>query len=173
MKQPALPTVPPDKPNPTSLAPKPNSPAKTAGGTRGKESTSENTKVSDSETLILNPVFKSVFGKEVSNSSKLNLEDLADLEKMANKNTRSQRGAGTRPRANSISGADTLESIKKTQKLQYRELSGGLNTIIDVVNSISKGLYEWCTDLTGQVKDLKEELKLTQIKGDSCCPRRL
>jgi len=162
VNKPELPTVPPDKPKPTSLAPIPNSPAKTAGGTRGDESPSENTKVSDSETLILNPVFKSVFGKEVSNSSKLNPEDLADLEKMANKNTRSQRGAGTRPRANSISGADTLESIKKTQKLQYRELSGGLNTIIDVVNSISKGLYEWCTDLTGQVKDLKEELKLNQ-----------
>ena len=169
MNKPELPTVPPDKqakPKSTSSAPIPNSPAKTAGGTRGDESSSENTKVSDSETMVLSPLFKSLFGKEVSNSSKakpglLNPEDLTDLEKMANKNTRSQRGPGTRPRANSISGADTLESIKKTQKLQYRELSGGLNTIIDVVNSISKGLYEWCTDLTGQVKDLKEELKLT------------
>ena len=161
MNKPELPTVPPDKPKSTSLAPIPNSPAKTAGGTRGDESPSENTKVSDSEILILDPVFKSVFGKEVSNSSKLNQEDLADLDKMVNKNTRNQRGASTRPRANSIGNADTLESIKKTQKLQYKELAGGLNTIITVVNSISKGLFEWCTDLTGQVKDLKEELKLT------------
>ena len=82
VQQPVPPTVPPDKPNPMSLAPKPNSPAKTAGGARGEESTSENTKVSDIETIPGgNPEFRSVFGRRLSNASKLNQEDLDNLEK--------------------------------------------------------------------------------------------
>jgi hypothetical protein len=161
VQQPVLPTVPPDKPNPMSLAPKPNSPAKTAGGARGEESTSENTKVSDTETIAGgNPEYRSEFGRRLSDSSKLNQENLENLEKVANKNTRIHKGASSRLRANSIGNADTLESIRRTQKLQYKELVGAINTVIASVNSISTGLFEWFTEQETQTKFLNGQVRI-------------
>ena len=154
-----LPTVPPDPSNPEILTPKTNTPATTAGGAEGEEPTSENTTVSDTETVLGgNPQYSSKYARRLSNSSKVNQENLENLEKVASKNPRIQKGAQARLRANSIGNTDTLESMRRTQKLQYKELVGAVNSVIGSVNSISMGLAEWFTEQKSRTEFLKEQV---------------
>ena len=145
------------------MTPKTHTPATTAGGAGGEEPASENTTVSDTGTVPGgNPQYGSKYARRLSNSSQVNLEN---LEKVANKNptnARFQKGAHARLRSNSIGDTDTLESMRRTQKL----LVGAVNSVIGSVNSISMGLSEWFTEqeirtefLKEQVTDLSNQLK--------------
>jgi hypothetical protein len=145
-----LPTVPPDPSNQANLTPKIHIPAITAGGEGGVGSASENTTVSDTGTTLGDTalggglLFGSEYARRLSNSSQLNLENVANKNPT---NVRFPKGAHARPRSNSIGDTGTLESMKRTQKL-----------LVGTVNSITLGLSEWFTEQERQTMSLKEQV---------------